>query len=162
VSPDFRWITPMYGFNRDHDHVGVSEGAMANLMAMASDLVGLPGLVAIYIPEGTQDVYEPGSKRGRVVGAVRLTPMPSGCRVADYFYNDWDGTRRWPIGWPCSVVYAPEVSLCPSLREHVEHVFGPGSFRGYVTRFQRGPFRLEAETRERLNRDFARFKPLCE
>jgi len=50
---------------------------------MARELVGQPGLVAIYIPEGRQGVYEPGSKRGRVVGGVRLTAMPEGRRIED-------------------------------------------------------------------------------
>ena len=33
-------------------------------------LVGTSGLVAIYISEGTEDVYEPDGMRGRVMGAV--------------------------------------------------------------------------------------------
>ena len=37
---------------------------------MADELVGTKDLIAIYVPEGTEDVYEPGAMRGRVVGAV--------------------------------------------------------------------------------------------
>lgn len=128
------------------------------LQEMANELVGTPGLVAIYIPEGTEDVYQPGDMRGRIVGAVRLVKMPSHRKMEDYFYDDWDGSRRWPIGWPCKVVYAPDLSECPFLRQHVEHLFGPGIFGSYVSRFQQGPFELELAIRERLNRDFAQFQ----
>jgi hypothetical protein len=157
MQPDIRWITPLYGFAPDCEHIGVPDNARAPLQEMAHELVGTPGLVAIYIPEGTEDVYQPEGMRGRVVGAVRLVNMPSGAKMEDYFYDDWDGSRRWPIGWPCEVVYAPEESECPFLREHVEHLFGPGTFGSYVGRFQHGPIKLEQPMRERLNRDFAQF-----
>lgn len=150
----------MYGFGADCQHIGVPDNAREPLQSMAAELVGTRGLAAIYIPEGTEDVYEPGGMRGRVVGAVRLVEMPAHRTMADYFYDDWDGSRRWPIGWPCEVEYAPDESACPSLREHVEHLFGPGSFGGYVSRFQHGPFPLERAMRERLNRDFERFRPI--
>jgi len=158
MKPDIRWITPLYGFDLDCNHIGVPENARAQLQEMSDEMVGERGLVAIYVPEGTADVYEAGGMRGRVVGAVQLVKMPRGKRMEDYFYPDWDGTLRWPIGWPCKVIYAPETEDCPSLREHVEHVHGPGSFGGYVGRFQQGPFRLEGAMRERLNRDFAEFE----
>jgi len=133
MLPDIRWITPLYGFREDCEHIGVPENARALLQLMADDVVGTRRLVAIYIPEGTEDVYEPGGLRGRVVGAVRLVKMPSRRKMEDCFYDDWDGSRRWPIGWPCKVVYAPDESLCPIFRDHVEHLHGPGSFGNYVT-----------------------------
>ena len=89
------------------------------------------------------------------MGIVRLLEMPSDRRVTDYFYDNWDGVRRWPIGWPCEVVCSPPVSECPSLREHVEH-FG-WAFGSYAARFQFGPFRLDKAMRDRLNRDFEQF-----
>jgi hypothetical protein len=160
MLPDIQWITPMYGFGPDCEHIGAPESARVPLVDMASELIGASGLVAIYIPEGTEEVYEPGAMLGRVVGAVRLVEMPPGRGMEDYFYDDWDGSRRWPIGWPCQVVYAPEVDQCPTLREHVEHLFGPASFGGHVSRFQQGPFRLERAMRERLSLDFGQFRPL--
>jgi hypothetical protein len=160
MFPDIRWITPVYNFDAACDHVGVPENARASLQRMANDLIGTRGLVAQYVPQTTEDVYEPGDMRGRVVGAVRLVKMPPGRKMEDYYYDDWDGTRRWPLGWPCEVVYAPDESQCPFLREHVEHLFGPGSFASYVSRFQHGPFLLEPTMQERLNRDFALFEPL--
>lgn len=160
MLPDIRWITPLYGFELSCKHIGVPENARARLQSMANELIGGAGLVAIYIPEGTEDVYEAGRLRGRVVGAVRLVEMPPSRRMEDYFYDDWDGSRRWPIGWPCDVVFAPDESECPTLREHVEHFFGPSSLGGYVSRFQYGPFELEPVMREGLNRDFARFEPI--
>src|SRR3954447_22540853 len=114
MKPDIRWMTAFYRFRPECAYVGVPERGRAALLEMAADLVGTSGQVAIYVPEGTEDVYRPGPARGRVVGAVRLLPMPTGRRVEDYFYNDWDGSRRWPIGWPCQVVYALAEAECPS------------------------------------------------
>jgi hypothetical protein len=95
---------------------------------------------------------------GRVVGAVRLVKIPGRRRMEDYYYENLDGVRQWPIGWPCKAVYAPDVVECPFLRDHVEHLHGLGSFPHYVARFQYGPFELETNMRERLNRDFAEFE----
>ena len=61
---------------------------------MGAELPGTDGLVAIYIPEGTDEAYQPGKMRGRVVGAVRLLPMPLGNPVTDYFYRDLDNSLR--------------------------------------------------------------------
>ena len=160
VAPDIRWVSPHYGFTADCAHIGAPANARAALTAMAADLVGSPGMVGVYIPEGTADVYQAGGMKGRIVGTVRLLPMPPGRSIDDYFYNDWNGSRRWPIGWPCQAVYAPPFIECPALREHVETLFGAGSFGGYVGQFQRGPFSLDPAMRERLNRDFASFVSL--
>jgi hypothetical protein len=158
MAPDIRWITPLYSFSEGCTHIGTPESARRILKDMADELVGTAGLVAIYVPEGTEDVYESVGQRGRVVGAVRLLKMPSRRKLEDYFYDDWDGSRRWPIGWPCEAVYAPDETLCPTLREHAEHL--SWHFGGYVSRFQFGPFPLEPLMRDRLNRDFAQFSRL--
>jgi hypothetical protein len=158
MPPDISWITPLYGFQAGLSHIAVRESARASLQEMADELSAKPGLVAIYIPEGTDEVYKAGGKRGHVVGAVQLTEMPAGRKMEDYFYNDWDGSPRWPIGWPCKVVYAPNDSASPQLREYVETLFGLGSFGGYVKRFQIGPFRLEPAIRQIIDRDFAQFE----
>jgi hypothetical protein len=163
--PDVRWIEAVFGnpaAGRDYStHIAVPTNGRAQLHAMAAELAGTDGLVALYVPEGTEDVYQPGPRRGRIIGAVQLLPMPAGRTVEDYFYNDWDGSRRWPYGWPARLVYSPPVEECPTLREHVESLFSRGSFGGYVKRFQHGPFRLEPLMRDRLNRDFARFGPMA-
>ncbi len=160
MTPNIQWITPMYGFGADCTHVGVPEIARPILKEMASELIGTSGLIAVYIPEGTEEIYEPGGMRGRVVGAVRLVKMPRRKKVEDYYYDDWDGSRRWPIGWPCKVIYAPDEDECPFFRDHIEHLFGPDSFGSYVSRFQLGPFRLEPVVQERLNSDFEQFEEL--
>jgi hypothetical protein len=154
MTVDIRWIAPMFGFDANCTHLGVPENGKSKLLDMSDRVVGRSVLVAIYIPEGTEDVYQAGAKRGRVVGAVRLLEMPDDKTIEDYFYDDWDGSRRWPYGWPCEPVYAPPVSLCPPLREHIEHLNGNGSFAGYVSRFQLGPFELEPDVRDALNGDF--------
>jgi len=156
----FRWIEPMYGFEVEDGHVAVPANAEAALLEMAEDLGGTDDLVAIYVPEGTEDVYEPGAMRGRVVGAVRLLPMPENKTIDDYFFKDWDDTLRWPIGWPCAAVYAPPVEHCPILRTQVDDLFGPASFGPYTARFQNGPFRLEPKMADRLGSLFKAFPRL--
>ena len=146
----FRWIEPLYGFDAEIDHIAVPGNAEKALIEMADELVGTEDLIAIYIPEGTEEVYEPGEMRGRLVGGVRLLEMREGKGIKDYFYKDWDGTMRWPIGWPCEAVYAPPVDQCPVLRTQVEFVFNQKDFQPYVARFQHGPFRLERKLADRL------------
>lgn len=146
-----RWITPLYGFSPDIAHIGVPATAQQQLQTMASELAGTNDLVAVYIPEGTEDVYAPGNMRGRIVGAVRLLKMPRRKTIADYSYQDWDGALRWPIRWPCTAVLAPPELLCPTLRTLVDLVFRrPGSFAPYVARFLTGPFRLEPQMTDAL------------
>jgi len=112
----FRYIQSLYDYEPGIRHIAVPERGKEKLRSMTDNLSGTDDLVAIYIPEGTEKVYEPGDKRGRVMGGVRLRPMPRGKAIGDYFYKDWVGTMRWPLGWPCKAVYAPEVSECPHLR----------------------------------------------
>jgi hypothetical protein len=165
--PNIRWIVAQYGFAANNTDFAVPENAQAKLQEMARELVGTTALAVIYVPLGTEDIYQPGPLRGRVVSAVRLLPIPPGGKMEDYSCPDWDendanpdwdGTLRWPIGWPCQVVYAP-LAAGPELRDHVEHLW-PGSFQGYMARFQHGPFPLEQVTRDRLNHDFAEFQQL--
>jgi hypothetical protein len=117
---------------------------------MAEEMAGTQDVVAIYIPEGTDEAYQPGNMRGRVMGAVRLLIMPADKSIRDFFYTDLDGSLRWPIGWPCRVVYAPPVNDCPYLRGLVDMIFGPNSFQPYVGQFLRGPFRLERRMADAL------------
>lgn len=156
----FRWIEPLYGFEPGIDHIAVPASAEGVLHEMADELVGTDDLIAIYIPEGTENVYGAGAMKGRVVGAVRLLEMPEAGKVSDYFYADWDGTLRWPVGWPCEAVYAPPVAECPILRTQVEYVLNQSAFQPYVARFQHGPFRLERKMAERLDTLFAEFPAL--
>jgi hypothetical protein len=143
----FRYIEPLYGFYKEIDHIAVTESATKKLTEMADALVGTDDAVAIYIPETTDDVYEAGNKRGRVVGAVRLLPMPAGKAIADYFYHDWDGKLRWPVGWPCIVVAHAPAEICPTLRTTVTDAHGPNAFYPYVKQFQHGPSSLTARWR---------------
>lgn len=153
----FRYLAPLYGFSSDQTHIAVPDLGEAKLLQMAHDLVGSDDLVAIYIPEGTEEVYQPGNRRGRVVGGVRLVPMPKGRSIRDYFFHDWDGSLRWPVGWPCRPVYAPAVEECPVLRSIVDAVHGPNSFQPYVARLQSGPFSLDRRVADRLDAWFGAF-----
>lgn len=160
MMPRFRYIEALFGFAPDQSHICVPAGADHPLERMVDDVLGTKELIAIYIPAGTADVYKVNEMRGRVVGAVRLLPMPKGRTTADYSYKDWDGTLRWPIGWPCEAVYAPPVDQCPLLKPIVEMLFGPDLFRTYTARFQQGPFPLESNVARELEKRFARFAPL--
>jgi len=157
----FRYIEPMFGFTAQQSHVCVPVGAEKTLDEMVEALLDTEDLIAVYIPEGTQDYWKAGTARGRVVGAVRLVDMPDGKTRTDYFYKDWDGTLRWPVGWPCKAVYAPPVAECPVLRTLVDKLHGANSFQPYVAAFQRGPFRLGAPMAKELAERFARFPRLA-
>ena len=159
---DLRYIGPLYGFGPDIDHIAVGDNAKARttLSEMGQELPGTDRLIAIYIPESTDEAYQPGLQSGRVVGAVRLLPMPLDRAITDYFYRDVDGSLRWPFGWPCEAIYAPPVEECVYLRTVVDMVFGPRSFAPYVKRFQTGPFRLEPRVAAELMRYFDRFQPI--
>ena len=152
----FRYLEPMYGFSAEQTHVAVSDGAQKKLLQMADALLGTDDLIAIYIPEGTEEVYQVGNMRGRVVGAVRLIDMPPGNEIEDYYFEDWDGTRRWPVGWPCTVVYAPPVQDCPTLRTLVDQYHGRNSFQPYVARLQYGPVELDPPVAKALEAWFDR------
>jgi|SRR6185503_13530884 len=153
----FQYIEPLYGYDANQTHIAVPETAEKNLREMVADLRDTDDLIAIYVPEGTDDVYQPGAMRGRVVGAVRLLPMPPGRAMRDYHYKDWDGTMRWPLGWPCKAVYSPPVTQCPILRTLVDKLFGPNDFQPYVARFQHGPFKLDTRMAAELDKLFAHF-----
>jgi hypothetical protein len=165
MEPDIRWLEAVFGRPQPDStgltHVAVSEGARSKLQQMAGELVGTNRLVALYVPETTEEVWHPGDKRGRVVGAVQLVEMPSDKKIEDYFYLNWDKTPRWPIGWPARLVYAPPFDYCPALRGFVESEFGPGSFGAYVHRLELGPFPLEDWMREKLNHAFGQFPRLA-
>jgi hypothetical protein len=150
----FRYLVPLYGFDPATPHVAVPPGAESQLQRMAGELAGTDRLIAIYVPEGTDDVYEVGAMRGRVVGAARLLPMPSGKTIRDYFYEDWEGKRRWPLGWPCEAVYAPSVETCPVLRSLVDMLHGANSFQPYVARLQHGPVELDGKMARELEKRF--------
>jgi hypothetical protein len=81
----FRYITPLYGFDADLDHIGCPENAEQALLRMAEEMAGTQDIVAIYIPEGTNEAYQPGNMRGRVVGGVKILIMPADRTIRDFF-----------------------------------------------------------------------------
>lgn len=164
MQPDIRWIEAVFGRPSPDEHgvthIAVPENGERKLRQMADELVGTSGMVALYVPEGTEETYKPGIKRGRVIAALQLLSMPADKRMTDYFYADWDGSRRWPVGWPARMIYAPPFEACPSLREHVETVYGQRSFAGFAHQFQHGPIKLGPAMCKRLNEDFGRLRTL--
>jgi hypothetical protein len=59
----FQWIEPLYRFEAAIDHIAVPGSAEATLLEMADELVGTGDLIAIYIPEGTDEAHEAGAKK---------------------------------------------------------------------------------------------------
>jgi hypothetical protein len=157
----FRYLTALYGLRPNQTHIAVPELGEERLHQMAADLVASEDLVAIYVPLGTEEDYRPGNMRGRVVGGVRLVPMPKGKSTRDYFFDDLDGSPRWPVGWPCRVVYAPAVEECPLLRSIVDAAHKPNSFQPYVSRLKRALFQVDRKVADRLDAWFTRF-PVCQ
>jgi len=86
--------------------------------------------------------------------------MPAGKTIQDFFHLDLDGSPRWPIGWPCEVVYAPAVEQCPVLRSLVDKLHGPNAFQPYVARFHKGPFRLDMKMANELTKWLSNFAPI--
>lgn len=151
------YLEAMYGLGRDQEYIAVPGNAVDKLKQMADRLVGKDDLIAIYIPEGTDDVYQVGNRRGRIAGAVKLLPMPPGKTINDYYFLDlMTQKKRWPVGWPCKVVFAPPDDQCPVLRTLVELHYGPGNFQPFVSRLQYGPVDLDPKMAKAL---LARLSP---
>jgi hypothetical protein len=54
-------------------------------------------------------------------------------------------------------VSAPPLPKCRPLRSMVDDLFGQDLFQSYVSRFQHGPFKLEAKMAKELDKFFAQF-----
>src|SRR6266849_5673622 len=121
-----RYIHAGYGLEPELDHIAVPAESEKRLRGMADKLVGTEGLIAIYVPLTTPEIYGGAMPmRGKIVGAVKLLPMPTGRNVRDYYFEDWtDGKRRWPVGWPCEVVLYPRPEARFDLKPVVELVHG--------------------------------------
>ena len=126
---------------------------------MGDALAGKDDLAAIYIPSKTDLRYGSAALNGRVVGAVRLQSMPADKGIADYCDKDLDEARRWPIGWPCEVVFAP-LAAGPLLSDEL-HAAHPGkSLPDFTAQFGQGPFALDAAMADRLTATFNSFERL--
>jgi hypothetical protein len=146
-------------------HIAVPEPAREKLLEMSRALAGRDDLIAIYILEGTEEVYEPGNKRDRIAEAVRLLHIPAGKGIDDFAIfawdensgnPDWDGKARWSVGWPCEVVLASAPERCPTLRTLVGIVHPRAQFSSYVAAFQRGPLRLYPEMEQAITNSMIR------
>ena len=152
-----RWLLAHYGFSSKHSHIAVPANARGKLMQMVGKMSGTDDLVGIYVPEGADDVYEAGAMKGRIVGAVRLLPMPPGKRPEDYFYHDIlqtpNETPRWPFGWPCAVVLNINPESITTLRTLVCMAHPRTSFGAYAVQFQQGPLELGFEMSMNVNNE---------
>jgi hypothetical protein len=151
----FRYIAAQCGFGRHFDHIAVPASAEKILTEISDALVGTDDLLAIYIPKNTQAGYPADDMRGKVVGGVSLVNMPTGKGINDYFCDDLEKRRRWPIGWPCVAVLRPPVDECPSLEYLVEMYHGSNS-SSYAARLCDGPIQLDWAVSNGLSRWFTR------
>jgi hypothetical protein len=165
LSFELSYIEPLFGFDPKMSHIAVcdSDDARTVLSEMGRTLPETNRLIAIYIPLGVAPGYGYNSQAGRVVGAVRLLPMPTGRSIYDYYHHDEldpERRKRWPTGWPCETVYAPPADQCLYLRTVIDTVYGAGRFQPYASRFQYGPFRLEPQVAAMLLRHFEGIGPI--
>jgi len=49
------YITPAYGFDAQITHIGAPANAEKTLLEMGQNIAGSEQLIAIYIPEGTEE-----------------------------------------------------------------------------------------------------------
>ncbi len=140
-----RYLAGQYGFPRGFNHIATVAKGEKRLMEMGMDLLASGDLVGIYIPEGTETTFSSTAERGRIVGAVRLLPLPQGRTVRDYFYPEHESNPQWPIGWPCEVVLSPPLDVCPSLRSIVDVAYGPGQLQPFAAQLRSGPIKLIAK-----------------
>ena len=144
-------IKAMFGLDPSERCVSTPERTEKQFLRIARQIQGHEDqLLAIYVPETTLPVYCAPEFTGRVVGAVRLLPLPVGSVPEDYNFLDFDGTNRWPIGWPCEVVAAPPVTKCPRLRDLVAAELPQYTFAQYTAMFSHGPFALQDKLARRL------------
>lgn len=137
------YLNGQYGFPAGFDHIAGPRGAARTIDEMGARLVASGELVGIYIPESAEGIVATPMQRGRIVGLVRLAPMPSGQTPRDYCYALGDPKPHWPVGWPCEVVHAPPAPQCPFLRDLVLRAKISGmDFQTVVGILHRGPFRV--------------------
>ncbi len=137
------YVNGQHGFPAGFDHIAAPRSAARTIEEMGSRLVASGELVGIYIPETAEGIVATPMQRGRIIGLVRLLPMPSGLTPRDYYYPLGDPNPHWPVGWPCEVVHAPPAAQCPFLRDLVLQAKIPGmDFQTVAGILHRGPFRV--------------------
>lgn len=110
---------------------------------MAEAIAGRDLACGIYVPLSAPEEWGGKALRGRIVGAIRLPPMPAGRGMEDFPYLDRDGRPRWPYGWPCEVVRVLPLHECRRLRDLMFEAFGDDiGFPALASRFQFGPVPL--------------------
>jgi hypothetical protein len=140
-------------------HIGVPLSGADQVKRMLDCAAVRETLVALYLPERTPEDYEPGLRRGRVVGIAKVQKLPRGKKIEDYGYQDLEGAEKWPIGFPCSIVCHPSnVKDCPSLRELIELSGEPLPFHRFVRELHLAPVRLSGFMQSALSEQFENLK----
>ncbi len=133
-------------------HLSVPAIGETALTEIGKAIAGTDDLVAIFMTK-----QGPPKLRGRICRLVQVRPMPTGQSIADF--ADYRKPQRWPIGWPCRVVAAPQPADCPRLRDVVAEV-GEESFESLMGRLRCGPHRLTPRMGEVLAKYFPETSPI--
>ena len=145
--PSIEGLSAVFGIDRTSTHFSVPLKALNNLQAMCMRLAGGPNLLGMYIPESTEPDYNSDEAQyGRVLALARVLPMPPGHIMANFpsgclEYRDGTLADRWPIGWPCEVVFH-SLHGGPVLRDGVYKALGISDFASFAVLFIHGPIIL--------------------
>jgi hypothetical protein len=152
MKVDVKWLIAVYWI--PETHISVPIKGKEELHRMADDLLTSGGQFGLYVPESAPEFPSTRDRRGQIAAIARLLPMPSGRQMKDYTYSDLLQEGRWPLGWPCEVLHTVDSESAPKLRDLVDSAFAPGTFGGYVKRFQRGPLKLEPKLKPLIDASF--------
>lgn len=158
-----RWITAIYRVTEGESeelrtHIGVPESGRDELQRMLDTATVSEVLVALYLPKSTPKEYEPGPRSGKVVGIAKVKSLPRRKRVEDFGYPDTGGDMKWPIGFPCEVIYYPGESDCPSLEDLVKLSGDITRVSDYRRGVHRGPVRLSRLLQDTISDHFERLE----
>jgi hypothetical protein len=163
-------LSPVFSVDRNCTEFCVTAQAQRNLETVCHRLLTREGgaLVGLYITENPEAAYNSNSPEfGRVAAVVRPLPMPAGQTVQGFpsgclEYRGGTLVDRWPVGWPCEVVfYSPRGG--PVLRDAVYAALGVSDYASFAMQFLQGPIylgpmpalrdHLIAEVRHQVSRD---------
>lgn len=146
-----KWITSLYGFDADIKHFSVPRGGKKGLLDMYAEMQGSKHTVAIYIPLKTPPVHKKSRKsKGKIVGLVRVLPLPAGKGVDDYPTPDYFENKSYPYGLPCEVALAPDVEKCEMLRKAID-IVGEYDLAAFASALHARPMRIGHDLRKVLD-----------
>lgn len=163
MALNVRWMTAIYRVTEEESeelrtHIGVPASGEDELKRMLDVAKISEVLVALYLPKSTPEEYKPGARRGKIVGIAKVRRLPPRKRVEDYGYPDTEGEMKWPIGFPCDIIYYPGESDCPSLEDLVKISGDSTRVSDYTRGVHLGPARLPQILQDTISDHFERLE----